>query len=355
MQRQEPSFAEKRGFPGAGAGGEVFVADRGGGGGAMAGRKKQRGPSQPQVAPVCQVEGCGTDLRGSKGYHRRHRVCEVHSKTPKSVVDGIEKRFCQQCSRFHVLEEFDDGKRSCRKRLAGHNERRRKPTQIIESGLAIVSSGKLGIFPGDYKPAVQIQHDHHHQRHVLDGSFLSSWPDQHQHQQQHHQDSKILSPSSSSSQIYQALHGASLYDITQQHQQLIQFLKSSSSCSPSSSTSSSFLLPPLPPPPPLCNSNTSSQGGALSLLSAGQRSSSAASSSSLPVVASSSSPGFGITATTTTNGNTSSSSSSSDHYARRASPSFDSLLQIPPHFFVQGASTSQGLDMLVHSRSSSQL
>ncbi|KAK4399863.1 Squamosa promoter-binding-like protein 6 [Sesamum angolense] len=29
--------------------------------------------------------------------------------------------------KFHVLAEFDEGKRSCRKRLAGHNERRRKP------------------------------------------------------------------------------------------------------------------------------------------------------------------------------------------------------------------------------------
>lgn len=29
--------------------------------------------------------------------------------------------------RFHSLEEFDEGKRSCRKRLDGHNRRRRKP------------------------------------------------------------------------------------------------------------------------------------------------------------------------------------------------------------------------------------
>lgn len=28
--------------------------------------------------------------------------------------------------RFHPLSEFDDGKRSCRRRLAGHNRRRRK-------------------------------------------------------------------------------------------------------------------------------------------------------------------------------------------------------------------------------------
>ena len=39
-------------------------------------------------------------------------------------------------SRFHLLAEFDDGKRSCRKRLAGHNERRRKPQVAINSGRA---------------------------------------------------------------------------------------------------------------------------------------------------------------------------------------------------------------------------
>ncbi|VFQ87488.1 unnamed protein product [Cuscuta campestris] len=80
-----------------------------------------------QSPPCCQVHGCRKDLSSSKDYHKRHRVCEVHSKTAKVTVNGIEQRFCQQCSRFHLLAEFDDGKRSCRKRLAGHNERRRKP------------------------------------------------------------------------------------------------------------------------------------------------------------------------------------------------------------------------------------
>lgn len=75
----------------------------------------------------CLVERCGVDLSGSRGYHRRHKVCEVHSKTPVVVVGGQEQRFCQQCSRFHLLAEFDDVKRSCRKRLDGHNRRRRKP------------------------------------------------------------------------------------------------------------------------------------------------------------------------------------------------------------------------------------
>lgn len=32
-------------------------------------------------------------------------------------------------SRFHQLAEFDDAKKSCRRRLAGHNERRRKSAQ----------------------------------------------------------------------------------------------------------------------------------------------------------------------------------------------------------------------------------
>ncbi|XP_065879477.1 squamosa promoter-binding-like protein 6 [Euphorbia lathyris] len=82
----------------------------------------------------CQVYGCNKDLTSSKEYHRRHKVCEAHSKTSKVIVNGIEQRFCQQCSRFHLLTEFDDGKRSCRKRLAGHNERRRKPQVGIHSG-----------------------------------------------------------------------------------------------------------------------------------------------------------------------------------------------------------------------------
>ncbi|XP_004310097.1 PREDICTED: squamosa promoter-binding-like protein 16 [Fragaria vesca subsp. vesca] len=79
-----------------------------------------------QVAS-CLVDGCKSDLSLCREYHQRHKVCELHSKTPKVMIQGQEKRFCQQCSRFHSLDEFDEGKRSCRRRLAGHNKRRRKP------------------------------------------------------------------------------------------------------------------------------------------------------------------------------------------------------------------------------------
>ncbi|XP_068651869.1 squamosa promoter-binding-like protein 15 [Aristolochia californica] len=76
--------------------------------------------------PMCQVDDCKGDLSNAKDYHRRHKVCELHSKTTKAFVGQQMQRFCQQCSRFHPLSEFDEGKRSCRRRLAGHNRRRRK-------------------------------------------------------------------------------------------------------------------------------------------------------------------------------------------------------------------------------------
>ncbi|KAK7302814.1 hypothetical protein RJT34_13710 [Clitoria ternatea] len=78
------------------------------------------------VPPCCQVDDCNADLSDAKPYHKRHKVCEYHAKAPAVLIADQHQRFCQQCSRFHELSEFDDSKRSCRRRLAGHNERRRK-------------------------------------------------------------------------------------------------------------------------------------------------------------------------------------------------------------------------------------
>ncbi|CAH8348474.1 unnamed protein product [Eruca vesicaria subsp. sativa] len=89
--------------------------------------KRIKSVSQKLQTPRCQVEGCNLDLSSAKDYHRKHRICENHSKFPKVVVSGVERRFCQQCSRFHCLSEFDEKKRSCRRRLSDHNARRRKP------------------------------------------------------------------------------------------------------------------------------------------------------------------------------------------------------------------------------------
>ncbi|EYU31933.1 hypothetical protein ABFS82_02G145000 [Erythranthe guttata] len=88
---------------------------------------------QAAAVPRCQVEGCGVVLVDAKEYHRRHKVCEMHAKAPVVVVLGIQQRFCQQCSRFHRVAEFDETKRSCRRRLAGHNERRRKTSLNLDN------------------------------------------------------------------------------------------------------------------------------------------------------------------------------------------------------------------------------
>ncbi|XP_019199799.1 PREDICTED: squamosa promoter-binding-like protein 16 isoform X2 [Ipomoea nil] len=89
--------------------------------------KRAKAPGNAVQVANCLVDGCNADLSQCREYHRRHKVCELHSKTAKVTVGGRELRFCQQCSRFHSLTEFDEGKRSCRKRLDGHNKRRRKP------------------------------------------------------------------------------------------------------------------------------------------------------------------------------------------------------------------------------------
>uniref|UniRef100_A0ACD5XX72 Uncharacterized protein n=1 Tax=Avena sativa TaxID=4498 RepID=A0ACD5XX72_AVESA len=120
------NFGKKIYFEQDASGGSGSSSGGGGGGRKGKGVASSGGPAGGQQ-PRCQVAGCGVDLTGVKGYYCRHKVCKMHAKSPVVVVAGIEQRFCQQCSRFHQVTEFDQGKRSCRRRLAGHNERRRKP------------------------------------------------------------------------------------------------------------------------------------------------------------------------------------------------------------------------------------
>ncbi|KFK35212.1 hypothetical protein AALP_AA5G254900 [Arabis alpina] len=103
-------------------------------------KKTKFGGGIPSKGVSCHVENCGADLSKGRDYHRRHKVCEMHSKATSAVVGGVMQRFCQQCSRFQMLEEFDEGKRSCRRRLAGHNKRRRKPNPDTTIGNGSVSS-----------------------------------------------------------------------------------------------------------------------------------------------------------------------------------------------------------------------
>ncbi|KAK7310201.1 hypothetical protein RJT34_07550 [Clitoria ternatea] len=122
-----------------------------GGGNTVVGRANKRVRSgSPATAsyPMCQVDNCKEDLSKAKDYHRRHKVCEAHSKASKALLANQLQRFCQQCSRFHPLSEFDEGKRSCRRRLAGHNRRRRKtqPEDVPSTAPPAAAAANLEIF-----------------------------------------------------------------------------------------------------------------------------------------------------------------------------------------------------------------
>ena len=86
---------------------------------------------------VCQVDSCGevlstrsgggalVPLAGIKAYHLRYRLCEVHLRAEAVPVSGVDSRFCQKCSRWHPLGDYEGAKRTCRKMLLAHNTRRR--------------------------------------------------------------------------------------------------------------------------------------------------------------------------------------------------------------------------------------
>lgn len=104
---------------------------------AAPGKKKTRTITPRTAASSrCQVPGCEVDISELKGYHKRHRVCLRCANASTVVLDGQNKRYCQQCGKFHVVSDFDEGKRSCRRKLERHNNRRRrKPADSKGSGL----------------------------------------------------------------------------------------------------------------------------------------------------------------------------------------------------------------------------
>ena len=78
-----------------------------------------------------QADSCGLDLVGN--YSLRYRLCDDHIKSLSVLHCGIPKRFCQQCSRLHDVNEFDGKRRSCRERLQLHKARQR--AKLAKKGL----------------------------------------------------------------------------------------------------------------------------------------------------------------------------------------------------------------------------
>jgi hypothetical protein len=64
-------------------------------------------------------------------------VCIIKTMTVISFAYSLSL-IC--LSRFHLLLEFDEAKRSCRKRLDGHNRRRRKPQPDTMSSGSFMTS-----------------------------------------------------------------------------------------------------------------------------------------------------------------------------------------------------------------------
>lgn len=98
-------------------------------------KKRARTSRASSSSARCQVPGCEVDISALKGYHRRHRVCLRCANSATVLFDGQAKRYCQQCGKFHVLLDFDEGKRSCRRKLERHNTRRRRKTVDSTTGV----------------------------------------------------------------------------------------------------------------------------------------------------------------------------------------------------------------------------
>ncbi|GFQ03614.1 squamosa promoter-binding-like protein 7 [Phtheirospermum japonicum] len=101
----------------------------------LPGKKRNRTARGSGGPPArCQVPGCEVDISELKGYHKRHRVCLRCAHASAVVLDGENKRYCQQCGKFHILPDFDEGKRSCRRKLERHNNRRRRKQHDSKEG-----------------------------------------------------------------------------------------------------------------------------------------------------------------------------------------------------------------------------
>ncbi|CAL1389288.1 unnamed protein product [Linum trigynum] len=80
--------------------------------------------AEATTSVCCQVEDCGVELSSEKIYHQRVQTCQVHCNTNTAMVGKVVRRFCQLCSRFHLIEEYDEEERICRSRSARYRQKR---------------------------------------------------------------------------------------------------------------------------------------------------------------------------------------------------------------------------------------
>ena len=71
------------------------------------------------------VPGCTEDLTAHSFYNKRYKICPEHQIRNVIQVGDLKMRFCQQCAKLQLVDEFDGAKRSCREKLRRHRIRRR--------------------------------------------------------------------------------------------------------------------------------------------------------------------------------------------------------------------------------------
>ncbi|XWS13986.1 hypothetical protein CRYUN_Cryun36dG0085300 [Craigia yunnanensis] len=109
------------------------------------GKKRARSGRVGSGTCRCQVPGCEADISELKGYHKRHRICLRCANSSTVLIDGETKRFCQQCGKFHLLSDFDEGKRSCRRKLERHTHNNRRPMKPVGSKTAVNKESQVAV------------------------------------------------------------------------------------------------------------------------------------------------------------------------------------------------------------------
>mmetsp|Transcript_42161 Transcript_42161/g.109332 ORF Transcript_42161/g.109332 Transcript_42161/m.109332 type:complete len:300 (+) Transcript_42161:3-902(+) len=74
---------------------------------------------------MCRVDSCKAPLEDASKYSRRRKYCSSCMRLGSVVYDGVESRYCQQCSTIHQLADFNGNNRSCRKSLLRRNNKLR--------------------------------------------------------------------------------------------------------------------------------------------------------------------------------------------------------------------------------------
>ncbi|KAI3425020.1 hypothetical protein D9Q98_008402 [Chlorella vulgaris] len=128
-----------------------------------------------QAVPiVCQV--CGAALSPeNRSFFRRNAICEEHARAdsvPDPQGSSARLRFCQQCTRLHLLGQFDGNHRSCRASLSKRRNRKRpggapysgkRSTLYARCGRGMARGSESEGSADGEEAEVQAQQSHKHQ------------------------------------------------------------------------------------------------------------------------------------------------------------------------------------------------